>query len=153
MFERGKMTFVGGPCDGETIETWLPPPSKQFVYRSGLKGDYTTFAHRGIGFHLYYRWYDVWRWEGLDTFNVIYGPVVQLVRAPDCRSGSCEFESRQGRLTEDMTELRVYHEEWSNDRQCTKQTDFGTEQSVAAGECPDRRRDTGEGMGGLGPRG
>ena len=27
-----------------------------------------------------------------------FGPVAQLVRVPDCRSGGCGFESRRGRL-------------------------------------------------------
>lgn len=28
----------------------------------------------------------------------VYGIVVQLVRAPPCHGGSCEFESRQSRF-------------------------------------------------------
>lgn len=127
MFERGTMTFVGGPCDGETIETWLPPTTRQYVYRSGLKGDCTKYSHRGHNFHLYYRWYDVWRWEGLDIFDVLIGPVAQLVRVPDCRSGGCGFESHQGRLfAEDITELRQLCE-GNNERQYPTTTDFGTE--------------------------
>lgn len=150
MFERGTMTFMGGPYDGETVEAWLPASSRQHVYRSGTKGDSTIYAHRGMNFHLYYRWFDVWRWEGLDVFDIIIvGPVVQLVRAPDCRSGSCGFESRQGRLlAEDMTEIRLLmSEEGRNDHQCPTTTDFDLEQAVAACQRTVSSRGFSQGMG------
>lgn len=118
MLERGIVTFQGGPCNGEKVETWLPSRTKQHLFRSGTKGDDTIYSHRGQGFHLYYRWFDTWRWEGLDTFDVLYGPVAQLVRVPDCRSGGCGFEPHQGRLfVEDIEELQHFiREDWKHGR-------------------------------------
>lgn len=76
-FERKEQTFVGGPYDGMVIEAYVPK-NRECIYVSGIKGD-SIYLHRGVGFHRYYRFMGVWRWEKLDRFDTL------LLETPDAR--------------------------------------------------------------------
>jgi hypothetical protein len=67
-FPEVTLRFVGGPCDGEEV-TILWQRNREAVYRSNVKGDTTIYGHPGIGMHRYYKFFSIWRWEGLDCFD------------------------------------------------------------------------------------
>lgn len=70
-FARKPERFVGGPCDGQVIDVSISD-SRNDLFRSGIRGDDTIYYYCGIGSQRYYRFFGIWRWEGLDAFDTLF---------------------------------------------------------------------------------
>lgn len=101
-FARKFEIFVGGPCHDQVLNVAIAS-SRTEIFRSGIRGDDTVYYYRGINSQRYYRFFGVWRWEGLDVFDTLFlaHRSSQEWTSP-CHGEEHRFKSGMGRLNEDF---------------------------------------------------
>lgn len=70
IYNKEEHLFIGGPNHGQKVECHISP-RKNYVYRSSIISDLTIYHHKGLDFNRYYKFFNHWRWEELDTFRII----------------------------------------------------------------------------------